>query len=69
MNKGRCAFVFIEGTNFWVLGIPFLRDYYHIHDYEGKRQGFIPTYTLKRLPAYLRADSDNSAILLNFVEP
>ena len=34
---GKCAFVFIAGSKFWVLGIPFLRDFYHIHDYAGKR--------------------------------
>jgi hypothetical protein len=40
---GNCALAFIVGTDYWVLGIPFLKDLYHVHDYDNKQQGFALT--------------------------
>ena len=35
----------------WILGDAFMRGWYHIHDFENKRQGFVPTkLTSKRAP-------------------
>ena len=52
MGDDNCGLCFNESKDdMWILGDVFMRGWYHIHDFENKRQGFVPTkLTSKRAP-------------------
>jgi hypothetical protein len=47
----------------WILGDVFMRGWYHVHDYETMRQGFVPTKLSGKKPAY--KDHNRQTIINN----